>query len=72
MVEEPVDPEQVLYDEYAAGRYSPVLLEVSELEPDTIVYDPAEDMQRLEFARGNVLSTGLAKVSLSRIQHTFD
>ena len=62
--EEEEDPEQVLYDEYMAGSYSPRLLRVTDLEPDTLVYDPAEDMQRLEFARRHVVKTGEAKVNI--------
>ena len=66
VVEKEVDPEEVLYEEYRSGRYSPVLLEADDLEPDTLVYDPSEDMQRLEFARRHVLRTGQAKVRQTR------
>ena len=62
VVEKEVDPDEVLYEEYRSGRYSPVLLEADDLEPDTLVYDPSEDMQRLEFARRHVRRTGQAKV----------
>ena len=63
MVEKEVDPEEMLYEEYRSGCYSPSLLTVNDLEPDTLVYDPQEDMQRLEFARRHVLHTGQAKVA---------
>ena len=63
MVEKEVDPEEMLYEEYKSGCYSPSLLTVNDLEPDTLVYDPQEDMQRLEFARRHVLHTGQAKVT---------
>ena len=56
------DPLTALYDEYDAGSYSPSLVQVDDLEPDTLVYDPAEDMKRLEFARLHVIRTGRAKV----------
>ncbi len=46
------------YDEYDAGGYSPRLLKASELEPDQIVYDPEDDMKRLEYARNHVMKTG--------------
>lgn len=50
------------YEDYAAGGYSPVLQQLSSLEPDTILYDPAEDMKRLEYARRQYISTGEAKI----------
>ena len=62
MAVEEEDPEAALYDEYDAGAYSPSLMTVDDLEPDTLVYDPAEDMKRLEFARVHVIRTGQAKV----------
>ena len=55
------------YEEYDAGHYSPRMLRVSELEPDTIVYDPSVDMKRLEYARRHAQSTGRAKVRLSLV-----
>ena len=51
------------YEEYEAGGYSPRLLKTSELEPDTIVYDPEDDIRRLEYARVRLLRMGKAKVS---------
>ena len=52
------------YDDYEAGMYSPKMMRVQELEADTIVYDPEDDMKRLEYARRLVCSTGRAKVRL--------
>ena len=48
--------------DYEAGSYSPRLIALSNLEPDALVYDPADDMLRLEFARKSVLRTGQAQV----------
>ena len=50
------------YTEYEAGGYSPKLLQYSDLEPDTLVYDPEDDLRRLQFARLHLEQTGQAKV----------
>ena len=52
------DIEQQYYDEYDAGGYSPRLLRPSDLEPDQLVYDPEDDIKRLEYARNHVMKTG--------------
>ncbi len=52
------DLESHLYDEYVDGGYSPRLLRPSELEPDQLVYDPEDDIKRLEYARRHVMKTG--------------
>ncbi len=52
------DLESGLYDEYVEGGYSPRLLRPSELEPDQLVYDPEDDIKRLEYARRHVMKTG--------------
>ena len=44
--------------EYAAGRYTPTLTPVDKLEPGTLVADPSEDLQRLDYARGVVQNHG--------------
>ena len=59
---EEVDPNSQYFDDYQSGGYSPRLLQPAELEADTLVYDPSDDMKRLEFARNQVLRTGQAKV----------
>ena len=59
--EDLVDPATV---EYAAGNYSPQLIRSSDLPPDTIVFDAADDIKRLEFARHQILVTGQLQVSL--------
>ena len=60
--EELVTEEDLCYTDYENGQYSPVLLQPSDLEPDAIVYDPQEDLGRLDFARTQVKRTGQAKV----------
>lgn len=53
--EDLVDPATA---EYEAGSYSPRLIRASDLPPDTIVFDAADDIKRLEFARHQILVTG--------------
>lgn len=57
--EDLVDPATVEYD---AGSYSPQLIRPSDLPPDTIVFDAADDVKRLEFARHQILVTGQLQV----------
>ncbi len=52
------DLQTQFYEEYDAGGYSPRMLKASDLEPDQIVYDPEDDMKRLEYARNHVMKTG--------------
>lgn len=49
-------------DEYVTGNYSPRMLRVEELEIDAIVYDPVDDMKKLELAREQVRTTGRVRV----------
>ncbi|XP_060762141.1 splicing factor Cactin [Neoarius graeffei] len=49
--------------EYDSGRYSPVLLQPSELPLDTHVVDAEEDLQRLQLARRQLQVTGDASES---------
>lgn len=56
------DLEDQAYVDYDAGGYSPKLLRNADLEIDTIVYDPTDDMRKLELARQQVLSTGRVRV----------
>lgn len=48
--------------DYDAGGYSPKLLRQADLEIDSVVYDPADDMRKLELVRQQVLSTGRVRV----------
>lgn len=45
--------------EYDSGRYSPVLLQTSELPLDSHVMDVEEDLQRLQLARRQLQVTGV-------------
>lgn len=56
------DLEDQAYVDYDAGGYSPKLLRQADLEIDSVVYDPADDMRKLELARQQVLSTGRVRV----------
>nr|XP_022328674.1 cactin-like [Crassostrea virginica] len=56
------DLEDQAYVDYDAGGYSPKLLRNADLEIDTIVYDPTDDMRKLELARQQVLSTGRVRL----------
>ena len=58
------DLEDQAYVDYDAGGYSPKLLRNADLEIDTIVYDPTDDMRKLELARQQVLSTGRVRVGV--------
>ncbi|XP_013403092.1 cactin [Lingula anatina] len=53
-------------EEYQLGQYSPRLLKHSDLEADTIVYDPEDDMKRLEHLRLQVRRTGKAQTDTER------
>ncbi|XP_033121808.1 cactin-like [Anneissia japonica] len=55
------DLQQQSHDDYIDGRYSPVLLRTKELPPDTILFDPEEDMAKLEVLRKRLMTTGSAK-----------
>lgn len=57
-----VNAEDQCYNDYDAGNYSPKLIHAGDLEADALVYDPTEDMKRLQYARRGVLRTGLAQV----------
>lgn len=46
------------FNEYDAGGYSPKYISAGQLEPGTLVTLEADDNQRLEFARHQVLNTG--------------
>lgn len=63
---EPVFTEEDLalqcQDEYTNGNYSPRLLRIEELEIDAIVYDPVDDMKKLELAREQVRTTGRVRL----------
>jgi len=65
--EDVVDPATA---EYEAGNYSPQFIRASELPPDTIVFDAADDIKRLEFARHQILVTGQLQVSFLSVSFT--
>lgn len=46
------------FEDYESGGYSPKYLNPSQLEPGTFVTTEEDDVQRLEFARNQVLGTG--------------
>lgn len=50
--------------EYDSGRYSPTLLQTSELPLDTHVMDVEEDLQRLQLARRQLQVTGMYTIPL--------
>jgi hypothetical protein len=45
---------------YETGRYSPVYLEPSQMEPTQLIYTEEDDLERLEFARARVQGRGVA------------
>ncbi|KAI9564741.1 hypothetical protein GHT06_008482 [Daphnia sinensis] len=45
---------------YESGRYSPVYLEPSQIDPTQLIYTEDDDMERLEFARARVQGRGVA------------
>ena len=61
------DLEDQSYVDYDTGKYSPKLLRPNELDIDTVVYDPADDMRKLELARQQVRSTGRVRVSIRQL-----
>ncbi|XP_055956096.1 splicing factor Cactin isoform X2 [Patella vulgata] len=56
------DIEQGFIDEYEAGGYSPKLMQPSNLDIDAVVYDPVDDLKKLELARSQVQSTGRVRL----------
>ena len=44
---------------YDSGRYSPVYMEPSQIEPTQLIYTEDDDLERLEFARARVLGRGI-------------
>jgi len=49
-------------DEYDEGRCSPKLLTLSEVEEGLLIYNPEEDMKRLEMQRLSLRNTGKVQV----------
>lgn len=45
---------------YESGRYSPVYLEPSQIDPTQLIYTEDDDLERLEFARARVQGRGVA------------
>ncbi|XP_033749673.1 cactin-like [Pecten maximus] len=56
------DLEEQAYVDYEAGKYSPKLLRFNDLEIDTVVYDPTDDMKKLELARQQVRTLGQVRL----------
>lgn len=42
---------------YERGHYSPTLLSSNKLEPGTLLIDPVDDEERINFLRSSVLNT---------------
>lgn len=60
MEEQPAD----IQDEYDDGRCSPKLLNAAEVEDGTLIYNPEDDMKRLELQRLSLRNTGKIQVIL--------
>ncbi|OWF46150.1 cactin-like [Mizuhopecten yessoensis] len=56
------DLEEQAYVDYEAGKYSPRLQRFNDLEIDTVVYNPADDMKKLELARQQVKTLGQVRL----------
>ncbi|KAJ8304258.1 hypothetical protein KUTeg_017841 [Tegillarca granosa] len=52
------DIEDQAYVDYEAGGYSPKLLRTTDLDIDAVIYDPVDDMKKLELARLQVKTSG--------------
>ena len=59
LVEEDIDQSVI---DYTAGQYSPKLITESDLEIDAVIYNPEDDMKKLELARTQVKSFGKVRV----------
>lgn len=58
-------------EEYLQGSYSPKLIGHKDLTFDTMIYDPEEDMAKLEQARKQLVATGSAEVSHTKRRAPF-
>ena len=58
---EEADLDQSVVD-YSAGAYSPKLITESDLDIDAVIYNPEDDMKKLELARTQVRSFGKVRV----------
>ncbi|XP_046377955.2 cactin-like [Haliotis rufescens] len=56
------DLEEEAVDDYTAGSYSPRLLRNNELDIDAVVYDPVDDLKKLDLARDQVRTTGRVRL----------
>ena len=61
--EDLIEEDQAVVD-YNAGCYSPKLVSPSNLDIDAVIYDPEDDMKKLELARKQVLSFGKVRVCI--------
>lgn len=61
ITEEDIEDQNVT--DYKAGCYSPKLFSPGDIDDiDAVIYDPADDMKKLELARKQVLSTGRVRL----------
>lgn len=51
-------------DEYDAARHSPKLIPQADIEEGTLIYNPSDDMKRLEMQRLSLKNTGKVQVSI--------
>ncbi|XP_076101845.1 splicing factor Cactin-like [Mytilus galloprovincialis] len=56
------DLEEQAYVDYEAGCYSPKLLTQNDLEIDSVVYEVADDIKKLELAREQVKTSGQVRL----------
>lgn len=56
------DLEDQAYIDYEAGSYSPKLLRTADLDIDAVIYDPVDDMKKLELARLQVKTSGRVRL----------
>lgn len=56
------DIEDQAYVDYEAGGYSPKLLRTTDLDIDAVIYDPVDDMKKLELARLQVKTSGRVRL----------
>ncbi|GAB6028533.1 hypothetical protein CHUAL_002680 [Chamberlinius hualienensis] len=54
------DLQVISIEEYNSGRYTPTLIPIEKVEPGTLITNPFDDIQRLEFARRQLIGTGSA------------
>ena len=64
--ESDIEEEDQCVTDYRAGCYSPKLFTSADIDDiDAVIYDPLDDIKKLELARKQVKSTGRVTVSIS-------